>query len=82
MYWITALFVTVQFLSHWDLVTSASPEHKFTDGDIAGAVIGSILCTLVATCCGFFAFYWCYIRKRDGKVDFEGEGNCLDGPKK
>ncbi|XP_055334045.1 LOW QUALITY PROTEIN: uncharacterized protein LOC129585406 [Paramacrobiotus metropolitanus] len=44
---------------------------KFTDGDIAGAVIGSILCTLVLTCCGFFAWYWFYMRKRDGKIDFE-----------
>lgn len=53
-------------------VSCTPPEYKFTDGDIAGAVIGSILCTLVATCCGFFAFYWFYIRKRDGKIDFEG----------
>ena len=36
------------------------------------AVIGSILCTLLLCSLIAFAFYWLYIRKRGGQVDFEG----------
>ncbi|GAU91716.1 hypothetical protein RvY_03921 [Ramazzottius varieornatus] len=46
-------------------------QASFTDGDIAGAVIGSVLCTLLLCSLIAFAFYWFYIRKRDGRFEFE-----------
>ncbi|OQV18336.1 hypothetical protein BV898_07539 [Hypsibius exemplaris] len=54
------------------LISGCSAQARiYSDGDIAGAVVGSILCTLVACCLIAFSFYWFYVRRRDGKIVFE-----------